>query len=89
VLEETGFQGSPRGFAGAIAYKTDKGLKLVCFWHMILRDGETVGSLDTETAEVIWVSIQAARGCLDYPLERALLEVWDSPTRESEGTPDD
>src|SRR5262249_35139313 len=34
VKEETGYDAKILGFAGAIAYTTDKGPKVVRFWHM-------------------------------------------------------
>lgn len=77
VREETGIRARRLGFAGAVAYTTDKGPKLVRFWHMLAIGAQ--GSLDHEVAEAIWLPVQAARERLDYELERALLEAWDSP----------
>src|SRR3954468_21263130 len=34
VREETGFKAKLLGFAGAAAYSTDKGPKIVRYWHM-------------------------------------------------------
>src|SRR5688572_29169540 len=76
VHEETGFRAKLLNFAGAVAYSTDKGPKLVRFWHM-LADGPQ-GSLDHEVAEVLWLPVAKARQRLDYELERALLAAWDA-----------
>jgi len=80
VREETGYDSTPLGFAGAIAYETNKGPKLVRFRHM-LATGESSDQIDSEVAEVFWFSIEEARTRVQYPLERALLEVWQGPGR--------
>jgi 8-oxo-dGTP pyrophosphatase MutT (NUDIX family) len=79
VREETGFEAKLLGFAGAVAYATDKGPKVVRFWHMLARGNQ--GPLEKEVAEVIWLPIADARARLDYDLERALLEAWDGPEK--------
>lgn len=78
VREETGFRTKILSFAGAVAYPTDKGPKLVRFWHM-LTSGPAQARHDHEVAEVLWLPVPAARERLDYELERALLEAWDRP----------
>jgi 8-oxo-dGTP diphosphatase len=78
VKEETGYDSIPLGFAGAIAYQTSKGPKLVRFRHM-LATGEPSNQIDSEVAEVLWLSIEEARTRVQYPLDRALLEVWQGP----------
>jgi 8-oxo-dGTP diphosphatase len=78
VREETGYDSIPLGFAGAISYETSKGPKLVRFWHM-LAVGEPSDQIDSEVAEVAWLSLQEARTRAQYPLDRALLEVWQGP----------
>ena len=80
VREETGYDSTPLGFAGAIAYETSKGPKLVRFRHMLAM-GEPSDQIDSEVAEVLWFSIEEARTRVQYPLERALLEVWQGPER--------
>ncbi|HVF43874.1 MAG TPA: NUDIX hydrolase [Pyrinomonadaceae bacterium] len=80
VKEETGYDAEVVGFAGAIAYETDKGHKVVRFWHMVA-SGAPDPHLDDEVAEVVWLSPEAARGRLQYPLEQALLDVWQTPER--------
>lgn len=78
VKEETGYDSTLLDFAGAIAYLVDDKPKVVRFWHMIA-DSEPPSELDDEVAEVAWLTVEAARGRLQYPLEQALLEVWQGP----------
>lgn len=78
VKEETGYEAEILGFAGAISYNTEQGPKVVRFWHMTIT-GAASSQLDSEVAEVVWLPIEAARKRVQYPLERALLEVWQGP----------
>ncbi|HJZ69642.1 MAG TPA: NUDIX hydrolase [Blastocatellia bacterium] len=78
VKEETGYDATLLEFAGAIAYLVDDRPKLVRYWHMIAAS-EPWSELDDEVAEVVWLTVEAARRALQYPLEQALLEVWRSP----------
>ncbi len=78
VKEETGYTAQVVGFAGAVSYETDKGIKVVCFWHM-RPQGEPSHQLDIEVAEVSWLPIDAAHEKLQYPLEKALVELWRTP----------
>jgi ADP-ribose pyrophosphatase YjhB (NUDIX family) len=78
VKEETGYEAEILGFAGAISYNTDEGPKVVRFWHMT-PTGAASSQLDSEVDEVVWLSIEAARKRVQYPLERALLGVWQGP----------
>jgi 8-oxo-dGTP pyrophosphatase MutT (NUDIX family) len=80
VREETGYDCIPLGFAGAIAYQTGDGPKVVRFWHMVAT-GEPSDRIDSEVAAVFWFPIKEARTRVQYPLERALLEVWQGPRR--------
>lgn len=82
IREETGYRAEITGFAGAIAYTTGKGLKVVRFWHM-RPDGDPVQALDEEVAEVVWLMVEAARAKIQYPLEQALLDVWQTPEEVS------
>lgn len=76
VKEETGCDVGVLGFAGAIAYETDKGPKIVRFWNMTI-NGEGQSSVDTsEVAEVEWLSPSEATERLSYPLEKAMVEAW-------------
>lgn len=76
VEEETGYQASLHGFAGALAYQTGKGDKIVRFWHMVPVRMEQSEIDDTEVTEVIWLPVAEACKTLSYPIERALLEAW-------------
>lgn len=78
VLEETGYSAQLAGFAGAVAYTTIQGPKVVRFWHMLA--GEKVAELaDDEVSEVLWLKREEALNKLQYPLDRALLEAWQGP----------
>src|SRR5687767_1762771 len=79
VREETGCKAKVLGFAGAVAYTTDKGPKVVRYWHMMLL-GEP-GPIENEVVELLWLPVAEARERLDYDLERAVLEAWDGPER--------
>jgi 8-oxo-dGTP diphosphatase len=78
VREETGFAAKLLGFAGAVAYGTGKGPKIVRYWHM-LATGTQGQLMEDEVAELLWLSVSDARARLDYDLERAVLEAWDGP----------
>lgn len=78
VREETGFTARVLGFAGAVAYETRQIPKLVRFWHMEAV-GEPAAFHAEEISEVVWMPVETARARLDYALEQALLEVWESP----------
>jgi 8-oxo-dGTP diphosphatase len=78
VLEETGYRAEIVGFAGAIAYETDKGPKVVQFWHMRPLDVAPSLDLDTEVEEVVWLTREQVITKLQYPLERALVQtLWE------------
>jgi 8-oxo-dGTP diphosphatase len=81
VREETGYSAEILSFAGAIAYETKSGSKVVRFWHMKAIADLGV-ELDQEVARVFWMAPDLARARLQYPLEQALIEAWDSPPRE-------
>lgn len=76
VEEETGYRASLHGFAGALAYQTGKGDKIVRFWHMVpvLMDQSEIDR--SEVTEVVWLPTAQACAMLTYPIERALLEAW-------------
>jgi len=82
VKEETGYDAKIIGFAGAIAYDTDKGSKIVRFWHMTAC-GSPSTQIDNEVAEVLWLPRDAARERIQYPLEQVLLDVWKTPEEVS------
>jgi ADP-ribose pyrophosphatase YjhB (NUDIX family) len=76
VEEETGYRATLRGFAGALAYTTGKGDKVVRFWHMVPVRMEQAEIDRSEVTEVIWLSVAEACANLSYPIERALVEAW-------------
>lgn len=80
VKEETGYDARIIGFAGAVAYSVKERPKVVRYWHMIAV-GEPASDLDDEVAEVIWLTIEAARERVQYPVEKSLLDVWDAPEK--------
>jgi 8-oxo-dGTP diphosphatase len=80
VREETGFPAKLLSLAGAVSYTTDKGPKVVRYWHM-LPDGEQGQHIEKEVAELLWLPVAEARARLDYDLERAILEAWDGPEK--------
>ena len=83
VREETGFKAKLMGFAGAVAYATEKGPKVVRYWHMMATEPQ--GRIENEVAELVWLPVSEARGKLDYDLERAILEAWEGPEKGVNG----
>jgi 8-oxo-dGTP diphosphatase len=81
VGEETGYSAALLGFAGAIAYTTDKGPKVVRFWHMLAAQ-EIGAPNEDEVDEVAWLPVEEALERLQYPVEQALLDAWGSPGDE-------
>jgi len=76
VREETGYQATVLGFAGAIAYETSSGLKMVRFWNMI-PEMEAKQPIDkSEVTETVWLEPEEACLKMTYPLERAIVEVY-------------
>ena len=74
VREETGYAARLLAFAGAVAYETSKGPKLVRFWNMEPAGGN-VDSVDAdEVDEVAWLPAAEACEKLSHPVERALVE---------------
>lgn len=82
VREETGFKAKLMGFAGAVAYATDKGPKVVRYWHMMATDAP--GAIENEVVELLWLCVADACVRLDYDLERAILEAWDGPEKPAQ-----
>ena len=77
VREETGYDVRLLSFAGAVGYQTGKGPKIVRFWNMTI-DGEGQSGVDhSEVSEVVWLSPLEAMKRLSYPLEKAMVEVWE------------
>lgn len=73
VAEETGYPVKRDSFAGAVAYETPKGGKVVRFWNMSLTNGARTPIDADEVAEVVWLTAEAACDALTYALERALV----------------
>jgi len=77
VKEETGHDVRTLSFAGAIAYATEKGPKIVRFWNMAV-SGVGRSNVDvSEVAKVTWLLPSEAMERLSYPLERAMVEAWE------------
>lgn len=78
VKEETGHHVRTLSFAGAIAYVTEKGPKIVRFWNMTV-SGVGRSNVDvSEVAKVTWLLPTEAMERLSYPLERAMVEAWET-----------
>jgi 8-oxo-dGTP diphosphatase len=76
VREETGYQATVIGFAGAIAYETSSGPKLVRFWNMIPEMEARLPFDKSEVTETVWLEPAVACLKMDYPLERAIVEAY-------------
>jgi 8-oxo-dGTP pyrophosphatase MutT (NUDIX family) len=77
VKEQTGWDASIMGFAGAIVYQTELGDKVVRFWNMTTTSGEHQSDLiGDEVVKVVWLLPGKAIKRLSYPLEKAIVEVW-------------
>ena len=83
VKEETGHAAEILAFAGAIAYETAAGPKVVRYWHMRVAGGGP-SPLDDEVREVVWLTPSLARQRLQYPLEQALLAEAEPPFDDRE-----
>lgn len=77
VREETGYEPHLLAFAGAVVYMVNDRPKTVCYWHMEAAGGP-VAEPDDEVSQLAWLSPEEAEQRLDYPVERALLDVWHS-----------
>ena len=76
VEEETGFRPRVLGFAGALAYVTAKGEKVVSFWNMTPTGEASHESDASEVEEISWLSPEQALERMTYGLEKALVETW-------------
>jgi 8-oxo-dGTP diphosphatase len=78
VKEETGHNVRTLSFAGAIAYLTENGPKIVRFWNMTV-SGVGRSTVDvSEVAKVTWLLPTEAVERLSYPSERAMVEAWET-----------
>lgn len=82
VKEETGYTAQAGAFAGAISYEIPQGIKVVCYWHM-LPLGEAEELHDEEVNQLIWLPVKDAQHRLQYPLEKALLDIYQAPDAQS------
>jgi 8-oxo-dGTP pyrophosphatase MutT (NUDIX family) len=74
VREETGYRVKLLGFAGAVAYQTENGLKVVRFWNMELLERRQQEIDRSEVKEVFWLPPAQACERLVYPVEVAIVE---------------
>ena len=81
VEEETGYKPDVLGFAGALAYETERGPKIVRFWNMAPRTLQQTVVNPAEILSVEWLSPAKAIRQLTYPLERLMVETWHTQIR--------
>jgi len=74
VREETGYRTKLLAFAGAVAYETSKGPKLVRFWNMEPVGGDPEPIDASEVTQVVWLPPAETSQKLTYAVERALVE---------------
>ena len=75
VCEETGYRPCVLGYLGVIAYETSDGLKRVHFWNMVAEEQKPQPLDSSEVIETIWLPPAEALLKMNYPLEKAILEV--------------
>jgi ADP-ribose pyrophosphatase YjhB (NUDIX family) len=73
VKEETNCDVSLGDFAGCSCYPVKGRPKIVLFWHMTLTD-EQPFEPNSETDQLLWLTVEEALAKLSYSNERALLE---------------
>jgi 8-oxo-dGTP pyrophosphatase MutT (NUDIX family) len=83
VLEETGYIGKLKKYAGSISYLLDGKPKIVLFWHMDAKT-EDLEKMNGEVDEVRWLTVAEASKLLDYPDE--VLLIKSGPTNRKKGT---
>lgn len=83
VLEETGYVGNLKKYAGSISYLLDGKPKIVLFWHMDAKT-EDLEKMNGEVDEVRWLTVAEASKILDYPDE--VLLIQSGPTKRKKGT---
>jgi|GEM_PF-385583 len=77
IKEETGYRVNVERFAGATTYEVDGTPKVVSFWQMV-PTGEPADELDDEVSEAVWLPVDQAWERLQYPLEKALVDIFRS-----------
>ena len=83
VLEETGYYGKIKKYAGSISYLLDDKPKIVLFWHMDA-ELEDLEKMNGEVDEVRWLTVPEATELLDYSDEVGLIQT--SPIKRKKGT---
>jgi 8-oxo-dGTP diphosphatase len=83
VLEETGYVGKLKKYAGSISYLLDGKPKIVLFWHMEAKK-EFLEKMNGEVDEVRWLTVSEASQLLDYHDEIQLIQS--GPTKRKKGT---
>ena len=83
VLEETGYIGKIRKYAGSISYLLDGKPKIVLFWHMDA-EAEDLEKMNGEVDEVRWLTVEEATEILDYQDE--ILLIQSDPIKRKKGT---
>ena len=83
VLEETGYVGKIKKYAGSISYLLDGKPKVVLFWNMDAKT-QDIEKMNGEVDEVRWLTVDEAAELLDYPDEVDLIQS--GPTKRSKGT---
>jgi len=83
VLEETGYVGKLKKYAGSISYLLDGKPKIVLFWHMDAK-AENLEKMNGEVDEIRWLTVAEASEILDYPDE--VLLIQSGPIKREKGT---
>ena len=83
VIEETGYAGKLKKYAGSISYLLDGKPKIVLFWHMDAKT-ENLERMNGEVDEVRWLTVAEAADLLDYPDE--VLLIQSGPAKRKKGT---
>lgn len=83
VLEETGYEGKIKKYAGSISYLLEGKPKVVLFWHMKIKS-EKKSKMNGEVDKVRWVTVEEAESLLDYPDEVTLIKS--GPVKREKGT---
>ena len=83
VMEETGYVGKPRKYAGSISYLLDGKPKVVLFWHMDIKSHKP-HKMNGEVDEVRWLTVDEASELIDYKEEIHL--ILSKPEKRVKGT---
>ena len=83
VLEETGFKGKIKKYAGSISYLLEGKPKVVLFWHMDAKSSKPE-KMNGEVDEVRWLTVDEASKVLDHKDEIELIQT--KPDKRKLGT---